>query len=678
MKHLTFCALLALGFQSVGMAQYPLSVESYPAVQEGLTTYRFYVNMQDPTDRMSAVYGNNDAPFDCDGGSIEFCANVTCGADSISGSQNVWDWSATPDCVISQSDNQSICYVIDAVYNGDIGDESEEQSKDITLTDSYGCSASATFDFVVFENPTVNIEGEYVCADDSLNLFVSGADTYDWDVSFNDQTVVLQTAYWLNYAATGDSIEEIHFTDPTQCSGVTATGHLFYELGDSALVCSSEDFYNCIVFDVPVIEPSILPNAPYCEDSDALFEDLNGDSNPVNTTYDYLTSSGIDIQGTADNSLQFPLITPGTTLEVTKVEINLIQGTGTACTATWDTTLTVYENPFISLDYDSGICQDDSAQVTCILNNPDNNLTYTHTWGVSDNGVLFENGSQENVLVHPINWQDTQSPENLVVDCVVESSAGCVSNSVQVDIEVGATPILDILDGLVEENCSPFADCLQVGLLNEDLDPNLGISYFWNNEAGVSSSTYCSNFTNPTQCPLTDSISVIVRFAHTLSSGDNLFCVNDTVDHVVVNPTPIPAFSLEVPQACLDTANGNCVPVLHDVSEYDVCEGDLLSYEWFVTPLGELIQNDIELNNLTTPYPSICLDTAGTVNIVLEITNQFGCSQTTSNVPFVVRGLSVPELTFSQPSICLPTTVSVLNTSSGASDFSLSSRISDL
>ena len=152
--------------------------------------------------------------------------------------------------------------------------------------------------------------------------------------------------------------------------------------------------------------------------------------------------------------------------------------------------------------------------MTCILNNPDNNLTYTHTWGVSDNRVLFENGSQENVLVHPINWQDTQSPENLVVDCVVENNAGCVSNSVQVDIEVGATPILDILDGLVEENCSPFADCLQVGLLNEDLDPTWA-SLISGTVGWGKLSTYCSNFTNPTQCPLTDSISgVIAVCAH--------------------------------------------------------------------------------------------------------------------------------------------------------------------
>ena len=61
MKHLTFCALLIMGLTTLSSAQYDLTVESFPAVQEGLTTYRFHVNMQDATDRMSAVYGNNEA-----------------------------------------------------------------------------------------------------------------------------------------------------------------------------------------------------------------------------------------------------------------------------------------------------------------------------------------------------------------------------------------------------------------------------------------------------------------------------------------------------------------------------------------------------------------------------------------------------------------------------------------
>ena len=40
--------------------EYTMTIESFPATQAGLTTYRFYVNMLTPTDRMSAVYGNID------------------------------------------------------------------------------------------------------------------------------------------------------------------------------------------------------------------------------------------------------------------------------------------------------------------------------------------------------------------------------------------------------------------------------------------------------------------------------------------------------------------------------------------------------------------------------------------------------------------------------------------
>ena len=54
-----------MGIQISGTAQYELSVEASQAVADStLTTYRFYVNMQDPTDRLSAVYGNNESPME--------------------------------------------------------------------------------------------------------------------------------------------------------------------------------------------------------------------------------------------------------------------------------------------------------------------------------------------------------------------------------------------------------------------------------------------------------------------------------------------------------------------------------------------------------------------------------------------------------------------------------------
>lgn len=57
MRFLAFSLLFALPY--TGIAQYDLTIDSYPAVQEGLTTYRFYVNMENPTDFMSAVYGGD-------------------------------------------------------------------------------------------------------------------------------------------------------------------------------------------------------------------------------------------------------------------------------------------------------------------------------------------------------------------------------------------------------------------------------------------------------------------------------------------------------------------------------------------------------------------------------------------------------------------------------------------
>ena len=61
---LGFTALAAVLFlfTSVGVeAQTPyyLTVESAPAVGAGGTVYRFYVNANDPTDKLSAVYGTD-------------------------------------------------------------------------------------------------------------------------------------------------------------------------------------------------------------------------------------------------------------------------------------------------------------------------------------------------------------------------------------------------------------------------------------------------------------------------------------------------------------------------------------------------------------------------------------------------------------------------------------------
>ena len=53
------CCCSTLVASNLAYSQYTLTVESSPAVTAGLTTYRFYVDMQNATDRMSAVFGND-------------------------------------------------------------------------------------------------------------------------------------------------------------------------------------------------------------------------------------------------------------------------------------------------------------------------------------------------------------------------------------------------------------------------------------------------------------------------------------------------------------------------------------------------------------------------------------------------------------------------------------------
>ena len=55
-------------------SDYTLTVEASPAAAAPGTTYKFYVNMSDASDRMSAVFGNNEMPLEinCTRGSLQF------------------------------------------------------------------------------------------------------------------------------------------------------------------------------------------------------------------------------------------------------------------------------------------------------------------------------------------------------------------------------------------------------------------------------------------------------------------------------------------------------------------------------------------------------------------------------------------------------------------------------
>ena len=81
-----FLLALALGFIALtGISQYSLTVESAPAVTEGFTTYRVYVNCDHANDQVSAIFGNNESPLSIDvpDGAFNSSYNATWNASGI-------------------------------------------------------------------------------------------------------------------------------------------------------------------------------------------------------------------------------------------------------------------------------------------------------------------------------------------------------------------------------------------------------------------------------------------------------------------------------------------------------------------------------------------------------------------------------------------------------------------
>ena len=615
----------------------------------------------------------------CDENNVELSVSLDAGATTLNGTGVTWDWDWNGSTIdqINTTSSPFDVVTVEAQYESTL-DGTFDQNFNVAVTDSYGCLSSppTVVSIAALERAVVGLERPYACSYDTLQVLAKGGDVYTWSVDTATVDGYVEDAvYFPSYAATGDSIQSLVLFNPTHGDVIEVTGGLVYEVSETETVtCESTEDILLVIFDEPELDMSFSGDpAPFCDGDVLTFQDLNVDM-PQNVTYDYWTSAGLDIMNEVNNTVSFPLQSEETTFEVTKYRAYFIQADTLYCSTSGTEGFDVIANPVIAVDGDAGMCQDGLGSVVCEVSDPDSTFFYTPTWTASANAntsLVNLGATSFGLAVASANGVTTTSEPNFVFSVYVKDDNGCTSETVSHEMQVVATPILDITDGLMDDQCSPSEDCMQVALLNEDLT-GVDVLYFWDNEAGSNNDGICVNFVNPTECPFADSTKVTVRYEHMLVNAETLFCESSAVDSTMVNPTPLPNFSLQAPQSCLGLENLNCVPVLHDTAAYSVCEGDSLSYEWFVTPLGDLIQNNLVTDDLTTPFPSICVDTAGVLNVVLEITNSYGCAQTTSNVPFTVRGLPVPELTFEQPSICLPTTVSILNTSSGAADFSMS------
>ena len=374
-----------------------------------------------------------------------------------------------------------------------------------------------------------------------------------------------------------------------------------------------------------------------------------------------------------EKCFEFELLPNVTTLNVTKT-LNYLEGDiTTTCAVTWETALTVTPIPIVSLSADAGICQNESTLVLCDIENEVAGSTYLHTWQSNDGGDMIDVDADVPVCITQTNVESTMpdtmaNPDTIAISCGGEIEGSGCSQDTSI-IEVLAVPSLVFTSELPDSVCC-LCSC-RSGNPN-DLDPEPTTNIVWSNP-NPSPSDNCFQFQNNTACPVQDEITVTVQFVHTLIDGGTLICSNSLSDSLIVSPTPDPEFLLAAPQACFDEENGNCIEILHDLSDYTLCEDDAYSFNWFVTPTVALLPENIELEDANEVVPSICMDEPGEVEVILEIENAYGCSQTTAAQTFIVRELPTPNLTFTQADgICMPTTVEINATSIGTSEFSMS------
>ena len=614
----------------------------------------------------------------CDGASVQVEVGLATGADSLAGDGLTWDWdwntSTFNETVPSDAPTSSISFP--AAYEPSINGI-HDQNVSLVVTDSYGCvSLPSTQTVYALEFPVLNLETELACDGDTVTWVASGADDYTWFGinGFEDPIELFNPGY----ATTGTDVSELTLAGIDDTVVVEVSGSIPYIIPGSGTFasCFTSSTTNTNLsataseYDLPTLSPEFTVAPVFCEGGTVDFLDLSEGESPAGTSYSFFATTGLELDNVPSSQTSFEVIADSTVFEVTKSQLYVLGEDSLVCSAQFDSTFVVFAPPTVALSGPSGICQGEEATVTYEVTNFEASSVYTPIWFHGNTYSSTESVNQA-ILVPNVGVGAAPS-EVMEVGLRVEDDRGCVSDLETWTVDVLATPVLAWTLGLPEEVCSPAQGCAEVGLLNEGLPFNTGVEYIFGNAAPSPFNSACDNYTNPSPCPRLDSMAVVVRFAHDLETDGTLFCTNRLVDSITVNPTPEPTFAIDAPQACLDTAEGNCIPLAHDLGMYNFCEDDSLSFNWYVTPLDDLDITDFTIEDADQIMPSICLDKEGAVEIVIEVENTHGCSQTSPAQPFVVRGLPRPELTFLQESICLPTTVSVLNSSAGAANFSMS------
>ena len=318
------------------------------------------------------------------------------------------------------------------------------------------------------------------------------------------------------------------------------------------------------------------------------------------------------------------------------------------CSTTESFTQTINSNTSFQLTGDTEICEGECINLDIEWDEDPNGASFSYDWFLD--GMLHSNGSTF-----------TECPTYVSgvaeVQLIVEAGNNCQSSQI-IFVNTSQLPVITATAD-VDEGCNPLT-------VNFSATNEFASVTAWNYDNGQSD-TGVDNTQMTFDCLDYDNGDCVYQVNYTAISPTNPNCTATEIIPITVHPIPVSDFYLQETVACYDAANEAIINAVNTSSDLigQNCSGGNTPYNWTLFPTGAG-----DCTETLGDTPTLTVSDTGDFTVGLEVTDQYGCSSQ-SFQDFLVAEAPVPEIGFFQTSVCLPTQIEVLNTTTGAASFEL-------
>ena len=502
------------------------------------------------------------------------------------------------------------------------------------VTHNNGCVGGSVVQIEMLEGASISLDAPIICE----------ADTFFVDVVANGNV------FWSANGSTN-----------------TATGIYYYPVnnGDSytgtATVTSPSVIlgtdYNCSADQTVVVETRALPDLDFvfsgtpCTGQSVQI-DISGAQDYTWTSDPNETNSTSNPDGANPGlnilSLGYTNAIPGD-LEVNATgSITYTDANDIVCYTNESFTQTINSNTSFQLTGDTEICEGECINLTIDWDEDPNGATFSYDWYLD--GILHSNGATFTEC-------PTYASGTAEVSLVVEAGNACQSNQI-IQVNTTQNPVVTATAD-VDEGCTPL-------IVNFTATNQFASVTAWNYGNGESD-TGVDNTQMTFDCGDFDNGDCLYQVSYTAISPSNPNCTASEFIPITVHPIPVSEFTLEETVVCFDENNDTVIEVNNTSSELlgQTCADVNTPYNWTLFPVGSG-----DCTETVDEQPTLTAAGTGTFTVGLEVTDAFGCSSQ-SFQDFLVAEAPTPEIGFFSTSVCLPTQVEILNTTTGAATFEL-------